>query len=250
MNRRLLLTTLTLAVSAIGCSQDTSEGIWAFYLGAMVTETDSNTLSHNFDGAYEPSSSDWTTSGDITESEAIVYGEMVTLSNGEDLLVVQNQTYLGATVESTTTWTWDHYSEGNLYESHEQGYAFTQDWSDHTLDQIALTESDTDGVLTGSWTRTSTTDDQLNEDDTWDAIATGQSTSQVPSTSYLVVSDEFDNETPASNSAIESNCTGDPCTLSVSTKLVETRSVKAVLTDYTADDLDRNLEISGQQAGN
>ena len=175
---------------------------------------------------------------------------MVTLSNGEELLVLQNQTYLGVTVESTTTWSWDHYDEGNLYESHDEGYTFTQDWSDHTLDQIALTESDTNGVMTGSWTRTTSTDDEFNEDDSWDASLTGQSNSQIPSTSYLVVSDEFDNETPASNSAMASDCTGDPCMLSVSTKLVETRTVKAVLTDYTADDLDRNLEMTGQQAGN
>lgn len=251
MTRRFLLATFALAGSTLGCSQESSEAIWAFYLGAMVTESDSLNLSHNFDGAYEPNSnSDWTTSGDITESEAIVYGEMVTLSNGEELLVLQNQTYLGATVESTTTWSWDHYSEGNHYESHEQGYAFTQDWNDHSLDAIALTDADTDGVMTGTWTRTTSTDDQFNEDDTWDTALTGQSGTQIPSSGYLVVTDDFDNETAAANSAVATDCTGDPCTLAVSTKLVETRTVKAVRTDYTADDLDRTLDLSGQSAGN
>ncbi|GEM_PF-2156004 len=252
MHRRFLLATLALAGSTLGCSsEELTEEIWAFYLKAQITETDSENLSHNFDGAYQPSdASDWTSSADPEESQSIEYAEMVALGNGESLLVLRNRTYLGATTEQTTTWSWDRYSEGNSYESHEQGYAFTQDWNDHTLNQINLTQGDVDGVLTGDWTVTVTTDDVFQEDDTWDTALTGQTQSQLPAATYLVEEDDLGNETAVSNSSVDTDCTSSPCTLTVSTTLVLTRDVKAVLTDYTADDLDRNLEAAGQQAGN
>ncbi len=250
MTRRLTLATLALPVALLGCNDASTEQIWAFYLGAAIVDSDSTNLSHNFNGAYEPSdSSDWSQSGDVLESDGLIYGEMVDLANGEQLLVIGGETYLGATVETTTTWSWDHYSEGDSYDSHSAGYAFTQDWSDHTLDQIALNEGDTDGVLTGTWTTTVSTDDFYAEDDTWDTTLTGQANSRIPVSSWLVVEDDFGNESAASNSPVDTDCSGDPCSLSVSTKVVVSRTVKAVETDYTADELDRNLEISGQQAG-
>ena len=110
-------------------------------------------------------------------------------------------------------------------------------------------EGESTDTLTGEWTVTNTTDDTFHEDDTWNTALVDQSFSQMPLSSYLVVEDQFGNESAASNDPQANDCSSDPCSLSISTSLVQSRDITAVLTDYTADDLDRNLEVSGQPAG-
>jgi hypothetical protein len=250
MKLRNLLAIAAFASVSVGCSGDSSEQIWAFYLGVQVVDTDTQSLTHNFDDAYEQdSSSDWSTEGDVTESESIEFVEIVGLGNGETLLILQARTYLGATDGDKTTYSWDRFSEGNSYESHEQGYAYTHDWNDHVINTIVLTETEADGTVEGTWEITVTTDDTYNEDDEWDTTETGQNFSQVPAGTYLVVEDQFDNEIAATNDPNETDCTGDPCSLSVETTLIQTRTVTAVLTEYTADDLDRDVAGAGQPAG-
>lgn len=250
MTARLMLATVGLAAATMGCAETSSEQIWAFYLGALITDTDSQSVEHNFSDAYEPdSTSDWTTEGEQTESPAITFGEIVGLGNGQTMLVIQNRTFLGAIGEGSTAYSWDRYSEGNSYESHEQGYVYTQDWDDHVTNVITLAETDSAAVLTGAWVITTTTDDEFNEDDTWDIGLTGQSASQIPASAYLVKDGVTGGTMAASNSATASDCDSDPCRLAVTTKLVQSRTVEAVLTNYTADELDRTLETSGQAAG-
>ena len=196
MTSRFLVATAMLAGACLGCSEESSEQVWAFYLGALVTDTDSQSLSHNLTDAREPSdASDWNSSGEEAESEAIVFAEIVALGNGETLLVLQNRTYLGSTSGTTTTYAWDRYDKGDTYDSHEEGYAYLHDWNDHLTNILTLMEGESTDTLTGEWTVTNTTDDTFHEDDTWNTALVDQSFSQMPLSSYLVVEDQFGNKT-------------------------------------------------------
>ncbi len=250
MKTRRPLAVALVAAALTGCSQSEIEEVWAFYLGPFATGTDTQTLSHNFTDASEPdATSSWTTDDDTAESEAIVFGEIIGLDTGETVLVINNRTFLGTADGDTTTWLWERFDNGSARSTHTAGYTYTHDYNDSQLTTIELTDGDVNGTMEGTWTVSTTTDDTWNEDDQWDTVETGQATSQIPSSNFLVKELPTGGEVPATNRTDETDCSSSPCTLSVTTNFEQSRAVSAVLTDYTADELDRTLENSGQQAG-
>ncbi len=230
-----------------GCSSEQVE-VYLFLIGQEETVSENTSLSHNFTGAYEPAdSSDWTSAEDVQTSGSAAFGELISMADGTTLLQVAGQTYVGSGDKGAWTFTWEHYDRGQTADTHSSGYTYTTDYDNSRKDTIGLTEGD-DGTLTGTWDSSQTNRFDQAEDDTW-SVDVGLNSGQIQVNGQLLVEDQFGTEAPASNSGQDTDCTGSPCLLDVTTTADTTRVVQGILTDYTPEDLEQDIGDYGQGEG-
>ncbi len=242
-----MLTTLPLLLMT-GCSSEQVE-VYLFFLGQQETLSDSTSVGHNFSGAYEPEDEDdWTRSDDSQVSSQALFGELVTLVDGTALLQVAGQTYPGSGDQGVWTFGWEDFERGQTADTHTAGYTYTTEYESSRVDTISLSEGTEPGTLSGSWETETTVSLDEAETDTW-GLDVGITTGQIDGTGLLVVEDQFGNVTTAANTYQETDCDGSPCLLSTKTSTEMSRTLQAILTDYTPEDLEQDLDDFGQNEG-
>ncbi len=242
-----MISTLPLLL-ATGCSTEQVE-VYLFLLGQEEVLSENTSLSHNFADAYEPDSADdWTRSEDSQASSQALFGELVTLADGTALLQFAGQTYPGVGDKGAWTFEWEDFDRGQTASTHTAGYTYTTDYENSRLDTLSFGEGTESGTLSGTWTTSTVNSLDQAEDDTW-SLDVGLSSGQIVIGGLLLVDNGMAGERPASNSGQNTDCTGSPCLLATSTTTESTRIVQAILTDYTPEDLERDSDQYGQNAG-
>jgi len=232
-----------------GCGNAESVSVYLFFLGQIETLSDNASLSHNFSGAYEPEvTDDWTRAEDTQTSSQALFGELVTVADGTVLLQIAGQTYPGSVDKGAWTFSWEDYDRGTTSDTHVAGYSYTTDYENSRKDTLSLIEDEAAGTLGGTWATTTTVSLDQHEDDTW-STEVGLVNGQIVIGGALLVEDEFGTERAASNTSDETDCTGSPCLLSTSNVTETERIVQGILTDYTPEDLEQDVDDYGQNEG-
>ena len=243
-----MITILPLLLTT-GCSGAEQVDVYLFLLGQQQTLSEAHSLSHNFTGAYEPEdTSEWTRAEDTSTSAQALFGELVTMADGTALLQVAGSTYPGTGDKGVWSFAWEDFERGDTVQAYGDSYLYSTEYENSRTDTIALTEGSEPGTFTGTWTTSVVNHLEQAEDDTW-SVDVGLSNGQIVIGGQLLVEDDFGTERTASNAGQETDCDGSPCLLSVKTTTDTERTVQAVLTDYSPEDLEQDVDDYGQAQG-
>lgn len=228
---------LALSTLATGCGAPASpfEGIWVAYWAAVYTSTESSTGSENYLGGKfpegdEPTTSEWTHTEDIEQSEQMGAFEIVGGPGDMAYLFSGGELVPGTVDGKVATFAWSEFTNSTETDEHESGYKFVERQDTEYTTTITIDR----GTMTGTAVTNSHSEVAWSESDEWDATETGQYYSEVPASSYL----EQDGTGYPDNEPDAKNCEAADCRLSIEETYAVTRSFRTELTDWDENDRD------------
>ncbi len=244
------LTIPALAASALltGCSS--FDGIWIFYLEALLDNgCEDAEVSHNFTGAeLNESTSDWDSTDEGSITEQVFFGQLFSTSPEEGYLVFGNEVYPGTFDGSVWTFTWTGSEDVTHTDSLGNAYAYSEATLEERADTIAMTLEGNTGSGTWDWAYVNTR--TWVESDQWDTTVVGLNRGQIPADQYLsTYNPQTKMDEPAENTSDRAECGGSDCQISTSTSCTSTRSFTASHTGLGEEGEYEALEDAGQNAG-
>jgi hypothetical protein len=239
---RLLALSSLFALSA--CGGESGE-IWLFSVDSKPASECSSTVIENYTVGDPPSgttSGFWEYTEDIVTSPTMVFGQLLTTTGGEAVLIIGGKTYTGEKVKGTWEFSYDLFTDGTDSQRHATGYEFASNGRDSLM--VAITANIKGAKMTGTWSTSTSVDVTYTETDEWD-VTSGIMTGQSPAADYLV-----DNMGVwVINSPNEDDCTGDTCSLQIIETCASASSFTAVKVDAHQEGAFAALEDAGQQPG-
>lgn len=245
----ILRTTLFgLVVVAVGLSAGCGRGSGIWFLDVSPATDfvcDQGAVVHNFTGAQEPNpgtfTDPWTYEMEDTQSHALGFAQFVDTKDGQRILILDGSAFPGTKSGGEWTFSWDAKEDYLETREHESGYEYT--------DRETYTQTDTivvdfkGSTATGTWTTSMVDKQEWTESDTWDAALIGIGGGQIPAAGYLVDAAQV----AVFNDSDTTNCSGNPCTLSITTSCNQNSTFEATsLKDGEAFD---GLDDAGQPFG-
>ncbi len=155
-------------------------------------------------------------------------------------VVVEDFVYPATITDGVIHAEWLNYDDTNDVQTHSSGYEYSAITSAEVLTVIDFAPGEA-GALTGTVSVTTVNESVWKETDNWDSVASGLPSGQIPAYLYL-------DGTGVANEPDASQCTSEPCELSVN----ETCSF---LADVTAESVEGSdaaydaIENAGQNPG-
>jgi len=204
------------------------EGIWFVQVPVADPATCDFKGDENFDQGEFPSGTTtvdtkWTITDDEQESDSAVMIEIMKGHKGDLFLMMGDRVYPATSTSKSFTATWEGTTDDAHKEKHDAGYDFSDDVSGDSTETLTLTRG-AGGVFAGTWSLSSSYQEDYSETDQWKSTQVGLTTGQIPSFLYLTGKATV-------NSANKQEC-GSNCTLSLTTTC------------------DGSMDISAEYAGN
>ena len=235
-----------LALSALfalaGCGGDQGE-IWLFSIETMPTPECGSEIIENYTNGSPLSGSTsalWEYSEDLETSATVAFGQLLTTTGGEAVLVIGDRTYTGEKVKGTWEFSYDSFVDGTESQRHAAGYEFASNGRDSTV--VVVTATIKGDNMTGTWSTNSSIDITYTETDEWD-VTSGIMSGQSPAADYLV----DDMGVWVINSPNDDDCTGNDCSLQIIESCVSATSFTAVKVDAEQEGSFAGLSTAGQQ---
>lgn len=230
-------------------------GTWMFHREVTVPtgEECATTITHNFTGAAEPTvvvdDSGWADTSAAELSEQVMFGRLEQDEVGGAILILGGDALPG-TSNDKGAWlfTWTGTTASTTGSTHASGYALDAAYDkSSTLRVAGAFES---GTFDGTYEVETDEIARWSESDLWSEEAAGLigEHGNIPTATYLVVSDGAGGEIAAENSRAASECAADGCALTVESACATVNTLMGQLTDFTPDDA-RWVEDAGQPAG-
>ena len=230
-------------------------GTWMFHREVSVPTGDecATTITHNFAGATEPAAavddSGWTDTTTAELTSEVLFGRIEQDEEGGAILILGSDALPG-TVDEKGNWmfTWTGTTSTTAGSTHASGYAMDAANDKSSTQRVAgAFES---GTFDGTYEVESDELVTYSESDLWSeeaAVLIGEH-GNIPTATYLVVSDGAGGEIAAENSRTVSECAAEGCALTVESACATVNTLTGQLTDFTPDD-SRWVEDAGQPAG-
>lgn len=235
-----------LALGALtGCAG--SDGVWLLFVDPLVLSDPTTTVEHDFLGATvregDTTDPEWTLDEVYEASEALAFAEIFDVA-GEDqkILVADGRVYLGNKSGGLWTFTWTNSEHEGETQTHQSGYSYATDSQDTFETVITLDLSG--GTATGTFENTLTTVRSWTESDIWDPDAVRRYSGQIPANTWLEATDGGG----VSNAADETDCSADPCFITVTASAVLSAPIAGRRTELSHDDYD-GVDGTGQPPG-
>jgi len=230
-----------------GCfAVDPIAGVWLIRLGASEDPVCTSEVTHNFVGGVVPTDEEWESPWTIdavgTESDGLVFAQIVRHGDGELALVLEDRVLLGSGEGDDWTFSWTNAEETEESQAHDSGYTFAEDAENAYAQTVTLT---LDGdEATGTMRVSAEAHASWSESDVWDPVEVGIYYGQMPAPVYLVDG----SGDPIFNDAEVTDCAADPCELSDSTLCEEEAPFTATRTEYPPEAYE-GVRDAGQPAG-
>lgn len=237
---RLLALSVLFAVTA--CGGDKGE-IWLFSIETMPTPECGSEIIENYtngDPVSGSSSGFWEYSQDLETSSTVAFGQLLTTTGGQAVLVIGDRTYTGEKVKGTWEFSYELFTDGTESERHAAGYEFASNGRDSEL--VAITATIKGDNMTGTWSSNTSLNITYTETDEWD-VTSGIMSGQTPAADYLV----DDMGVWVINSPNDADCTGNSCSLQIIESCVSATSFTAVKVDAEQEGSFAGLHDAGQQ---
>lgn len=246
---------LPLVLLATGCGSSI-DGIWTMSITYPTEDTCTDTVTHNFLGATviaeeeDQTGDGWTESSSETHTDQLVFVQIETTGKDGAVLLIGAEAWPGVkNAKGNYTFSWTGSDEQLQDDSHTSGYGYTYSNIALSEEEIALVLDQ--GIGSGTWDATSTSEQAWLESDLWSEEVRFQ-TGAIPADQYLVIMDESGPkpvEEAASNGRDAVDCEGDNCSLTVSASCEGSLQVVLTQTDFEDDDAFDYLRASGQGYG-
>jgi hypothetical protein len=230
-------------------------GTWMFTEDVTLPtgEECTDSVSHNFVGAYEPiavgDDPSWTETDTGELSPEVFFGRVERTADGA-VMIVGSDALPGTQLEDGSwLFFWTNTSTGSDSLDHVTGYAFDHSYTSSSTLRIAGTLQGSS--FEGTWESETAANDAWTESDTWSDEAAGQvgSNGSIPASTYLLRIDDTGAESAATNSQLAYDCGDAGCTLTVQETCAYRYTLTGQATDFAPDD-SRWVEDAGQAAGN
>ena len=249
MNRRLLgILALTL-LGAAGCKRQGSLWLLLFEPNTTPTECEDPALTHNFNGASEPSEEDTgfeppllTVTQELTQSDAAVIAEVT--GGSEPVLVIGSTLWTGEKDGSTTTFKWTAEETSTTTQS-GIGYNYVVDYVIRIVESMKLDFKGNEA--SGNYKTTQESNQSWSESDTWNVKDVGVFGGQIPAYNYLEVEGPGGNPIPAHNTAETTECAAANCELAIVSSCE--MSVKVTATELVTGENDETLDDASRPPG-
>lgn len=231
-------------------------GTWMFTKEVTLATGDecTDSISHNFVGAYEPvevgDDPSWTELDTGAQSSEVFFGRLE--EAGEGAVLIVGTEALPGTMQKDGSWLfyWTNSASGAEGLDHTTGYAW--DYSYESSTKLLVQGTISGESFTGTWESETADVSSWTESDTWSeeaAVEVG-GTGEIPSATYLYRVDTGTGaEETAENTQEEYDCGEAGCTLTVSEACAYRYTLTGSYTGFEPAD-SRWVEDAGQAAGN
>lgn len=249
-----LLSLLPLGLLLAGCNSSVA-GVWMLEVAYPVEDTCTESLNHNFTGAYvagedEEEDDGWTEESSATHTDQLLFAQIESTGKDTAVLVMGNEAWPGVkNAKGSYTFSWHGQDDVLEDDSHASGYNYTYSNTALSEEQIVMTIDQ--GYGSGTWEATSTSEQSWRETDLWTEELRFP-VGSIPSGSYLVIEEGKGpkaTEVPATNTREGVDCDGDNCSLSVSTSCEGSLDLLLTQTDYSDEAVYDYLRNNGQGYG-
>ncbi|MBW2258303.1 MAG: excinuclease ABC subunit UvrA, partial [Deltaproteobacteria bacterium] len=235
------------AVLGTGCLAS-NNGVWSFFIYQGAEPEVTTTVEHNYLGSVRPEDGvggDWTNTEESDLSPGVVFGQIFHVA-GEDakILVLEDRVFFGNRTAGMWEFTWTNSEVETEIHDHNSGYTFSRESTAELVTVIELDFFGGNSQAEGTVRRTVRQVNAYEESDTWDAASVGRYSGETPSGYYL---DDSSGEA-LWNIHDTTECSGNPCTLSVDVSGVFANPIEARNTGIHADDFD-GVDSAGQPGG-
>jgi hypothetical protein len=236
------------AVLGTGCLAS-NNGVWSFFIYQGDEPDVTRTLTHNFLGSERPedgTTGDWMITEEEELSPGVVFGQIFHVA-GEDskILVLDDLVFFGNRAGGMWEFTWTNSEVDTETKDHNSGYTFSRESTAELVTVISLDFFGGNQQAEGTVTRTVRSVNAYEEDDTWDSASVGRFSGETPSGYYL---DDTSGGDPLWNIHDTTECSGNPCLLTVEESGVFSNEIEARNTGIHADDFD-GVDSAGQPGG-
>jgi len=242
------LSPLILAFALTGCSGYSA--VWLVEMGTLVTEDPTQTVEHNFLNAtpeVDEPDDEWTETTTADASPQLMFAEIFESDGGdahERVMVADGKTLVGLKDDAGLwVFAWTNHEGGESSEAHVSGYDYTEGQEVTVLWTVTLDLDGKENV--GTFDVDVQAIGTFSETDVFSSSETGMGFGQIPADAYL---DSTTEGVPVFNAADTTECSGTPCTLTVTETAAGSAPVTAYRTNMDPDGFD-GVEGSGQEGG-
>jgi len=224
------------------------EGIWFLKVPPADPSTCDLKGDENFDNGSFPEGgtvidTNWTFTDEENESDSAVMVEILKGHKGNLFLFLGDRVFPATSTAKSLTAIWQGTTDDSQKEKHDAGYDYSEDVHAESTETVTLTRG-AGGVFDGTWSLSSSYEQDYSETDQWRATQVGLSTGQIPSFAYLTGKATI-------NTANKQEC-GNDCTLSLTTTCDGSMDISAEYaghyTDGEFDGVKGATQPSGAQA--
>ena len=232
-------------------------GTWMFTRQVTLATGDecTNTVSHNFIGAYEPivagEDTAWTTGESAEYSPEVFFGRLEATAEEDGAVLILGTDALPGQRQGDGTWLfyWTRTDAGGDTTHHAVGYDYAHTYDSSTT--LRISGDFAADAFEGTHETETQRTDTWSESDVWNtdaAVYVGEN-GEMPVGDWLRVVGQDGLETNAGNARETYDCGESGCTLSVAPACAYRYTLTGVATSFAPDD-SRWVEDAGQPSGN
>lgn len=222
-----------LAVAGLSACGPGADAVWLFSFDQGSETVNEGTCTTNFITSTCPEGSDpgdpgpWTSTTDESVSNGAFFGQILDSANGEKVLVVDGDIYVGTKSGGEWIFEWEHFEDGKTELVHEAGYRFISE-QNRTFTQTIVVDLSGDTAV-GTISNELDSTETVIESDSWLADDVGFSYGRIFDEAPVYLDGDRVNFNQ------DSDCDGSDCRIEGTSKRVWSAKVTAARTDAGRD---------------